>query len=78
MAKYTRYVCTLPEIIDIVNRAADLKTDALLTTKKDAVRFPRLETTPVPVYYLRVDIELLSGTESFHDTVERICRGKKI
>jgi tetraacyldisaccharide 4'-kinase len=65
------------EIIDAVNRAADYKADALLTTEKDAVRFPHLETTPVPVYYLRVDIELLSGAESFHDTVERICLGKK-
>ena len=65
------------EIIDAVNRAADYKADALLTTEKDAVRFPHLETTPVPVYYLRVDIELLSGTESFHDTVGWICLGKK-
>jgi len=61
------------EIIDAVNRAADLKADALLTTEKDAVRFPRLESTPVPVYYLRVDIELLSGAENFHDAVEHIC-----
>jgi len=66
------------EIIDAVNRAADLKADALVTTEKDAVRFPHLETTPVPVYYLRVDIELLSGAENFHDIVERICLGKKL
>ena len=37
------------------------------------VRFPRLETTPVPVYYVRVDIELLSGSENFHEAVEHIC-----
>ena len=61
------------EIIDAVNKSADLRADALLTTEKDAVRFPRLETTPVPVYYLRVDIELLSGAENFHDAVEHIC-----
>ena len=61
------------EIIDAVNRAADLHADALMTTEKDAVRFPRLETTPVPVYYVRVDIELLSGSENFHDAVEHIC-----
>jgi len=61
------------EIINAVNRAADLKADALLTTEKDAVRFPRLEVTPVPVYYLRVDIELMRGAENFHEAVERIC-----
>jgi tetraacyldisaccharide 4'-kinase len=61
------------EIIDVVNKAADLHADALLTTEKDAVRFPRLESTPVPVYYLRVDIEILSGAENFHEAVEHIC-----
>jgi len=61
------------EIIDAVNKAADLHADAMLTTEKDAVRFPRLETTPLPVYYLRVDIELLSGAENFHEAVEHIC-----
>ena len=61
------------EIIDAVNKAADLHADALLTTEKDAVRFPRLETTPVPVYYVRVDIELMSGSENFHEAVEHIC-----
>ena len=68
------------EIIDAVNKAADLHADALLTTEKDAVRFPRLESTPVPVYYMRVDIELLSGAENFHEAVEHICfrrQGKK-
>ncbi len=61
------------EIIDAVNKAADLKADALMTTEKDAVRFPRLETTPVPVFYLRVDIEILSGAQNFHDAVEHVC-----
>lgn len=61
------------EIIDAVNKAADLHADALLTTEKDAVRFPRLETTPIPIYYLRVDINLLTGEENFHEAVEHIC-----
>ena len=61
------------EIIDAVNKSADLHADALVTTEKDAVRFPRLETTPLPVFYLRVDIELLNGAENFHDAVEHIC-----
>jgi hypothetical protein len=32
-----------------------------------------LETTPVPVFYVRVDIRLLDGAENFHDAVEHIC-----
>ena len=68
------------EIIDAVNKASDLHADALLTTEKDAVRFPRLESTPVPVFYMRVDIELINGAENFHEAVEHICfrkQGKK-
>ncbi len=61
------------EIIYALNKAADLGTAALITTEKDAVRFPRLETTAVPCYYLRVDIEIMKGEESFAAAVNRIC-----
>ena len=61
------------EIIYALNRTADLGAEALITTEKDAVRFPRLETTPVPCYYLRVDIEMLKGAENFTAAVRKIC-----
>ena len=61
------------EIIYELNKTADLCADALITTEKDAVRFPRLETTPVPCYYLRVDIEILNGAENFTAAVSKIC-----
>lgn len=64
------------EIIYALNRTADMGADALITTEKDAVRFPRLETTPVPCYYLRVDIEILSGAENFAVAVDRVCNAK--
>lgn len=65
------------EIIDCLNKSADMGVDALLTTEKDAVRFPRLEKTPVPVYYLRVDIEILKGADNFREAVRHICDGKR-
>ena len=61
------------EIIYALNRTADLGAEALITTEKDAVRFPQLKTTPVPCYYLRVDIEILKGAENFTAAVGRIC-----
>ncbi len=61
------------EIIDVVNRARELSADAVLTTEKDAVRIPRLERCDVPIYYLRVDVEILSGADDFHQCIERIC-----
>ena len=50
-----------------------MHAEALITTEKDAVRFPRLEKTPVPCYYLRVDIEIISGAENFAAAVDHIC-----
>ena len=61
------------EIIEVINNARDLGAEAIITTEKDAVRFPRLDRSDVPVYFLRVDIELLSGTEDFNACIARIC-----
>lgn len=64
------------EILYALNKTADLHADALITTEKDAVRFPRFETTPVPCYYLRVDIEILKGAENFAAAVDHVCNVK--
>jgi tetraacyldisaccharide 4'-kinase len=61
------------EILYALNRTADMGADALVTTEKDAVRFPRLETTPVKCLYLRIAIEILSGAENFDSVINRIC-----
>lgn len=61
------------EIIDIVNRSQHKSADAIITTEKDAVRFPQLARYDVPVFFLRVDIEILSGEEDFHECIARIC-----
>ena len=61
------------EILYALNRTADMGADALVTTEKDAVRFPRLETSPVRCLYLRIAIEILSGKENFNQIIDRIC-----
>lgn len=61
------------ELIDIINESLELGVAAIVTTEKDAVRFPRIERWDVPIYFLRVDIELLSGTEDFDECISRIC-----
>ena len=61
------------EVLYALNRTADMGADALVTTEKDAVRFPRLETAPVKCLYLRIAIEILAGGESFTQLINRIC-----
>lgn len=70
-ADHHRY--TLQEIIDIQNEAVELGADVIVTTEKDAVRVPRLEIRDVPMYFLRVEIEMFSGQEQFHEWIRRIC-----
>ena len=65
------------EILYALNRTADMGADALVTTEKDAVRFPRFETSPVRCLYLRIAIEILRGRESFQDIINRICFRKR-
>lgn len=61
------------EILYALNRTADMGADALVTTEKDAVRFPRFEKVPVRCLYLRIAIEILAGGEHFAQIVNRIC-----
>ncbi len=61
------------EILYALNRTADMGADALVTTEKDAVRFPRFETSPVRCLYLRISIEILRGRENFTQIINRIC-----
>src|SRR2546427_431178 len=44
--------------------------------EKDAVRMPPLPEAEVkvPIYFLRVEIEILSGHESWEHCVARICK----
>ncbi len=74
-ADHHRY--TQQELIDIINRSTAFGATAVVTTEKDAVRFPKLERSSIPLFFLRVDIELLSGKEDFNECIARICFRRK-
>ncbi|OQA25900.1 MAG: Tetraacyldisaccharide 4'-kinase [Verrucomicrobia bacterium ADurb.Bin345] len=61
------------EILNLINKSLDRGAEAIVTTEKDAVRFPMIERRDLPIYFLRVEIEMLSGAEDFHDCIARIC-----
>ena len=64
---------TQQEIINTINWSIKRGAEAVLTTEKDAVRFPMVERRDIPVMFLRVEIEMLSGEEEFMDWIARIC-----
>ena len=59
---------------DFMLKADDRAVDCIVTTEKDSVRFPNVEHSLLPVYFLRVEIEILTGHESWESCVERICK----
>ena len=61
------------EINECILRADDHLADCVITTEKDSVRFPALEKTLIPVYFLRVEIEVLDNAAAFEECVSRIC-----
>jgi len=62
------------EIAGFIRRCVNRDLDAILTTEKDCVRFPKLKDMELPIYYLRVEIEILTGHESWQHCVDRICQ----
>jgi len=65
---------TEKEIREFVERCIDRDVDMIVTTEKDAVRFPKLEQIDVPIYFLRVQIEILTGQMTWENCVGRICQ----
>ena len=70
-ADHHRY--TQQEIIDFINEAKQAGAELIMTTEKDAVRIPKLDRRDIPLYFLRVEINILSGRESFDQCISRIC-----
>src|SRR6266480_4405248 len=66
------------ELQSFINRCLRRDLEMIVTTEKDAVRMPLLTETIVPMYFLRVEIEILSGQESWEHCVARICKPQPI
>ncbi len=61
------------ELIDFLNKAKANGAEYILTTEKDAVRMPKLNRRDIEFYFLRVEIDILSGQENFDQAITRIC-----
>src|SRR5438477_1232567 len=61
------------EVLNVINRSKKRQAHAIITTQKDAVRFPKLDRRDLPIYFMRVEIKILSGAKDFHDCVQKIC-----
>ncbi|MCQ2364178.1 MAG: tetraacyldisaccharide 4'-kinase [Akkermansia sp.] len=61
------------ELEAFVERCADRAMDAIITTEKDAVRFMKPGEMDVPIYFLRIQIDIISGHDNWEKLIDRIC-----
>ncbi len=64
---------TQQELLNAINRSKKRQADFIVTTQKDAVRFPKLDRRDLPIFFMRVEIKILSGAKDFQDCVRKIC-----
>jgi tetraacyldisaccharide 4'-kinase len=61
------------EILNAINRGKKRQAEIILTTQKDAVRFPKIDRRDLPIYFMRVEIKIVAGANDFQDCVRKIC-----
>jgi tetraacyldisaccharide 4'-kinase len=67
------YRFTHEDLVETYAQAAKAGAEFIVTTEKDAVRIPAAEGCPLPLYYLRLEIEILRGAKDFKEAVGKIC-----
>ena len=61
------------EILNAINRSKKRQAELIITTQKDAVRFPKIDRRDLPFYFMRVEIQIVNGANDFQDCVRKIC-----
>ena len=64
---------TQQEVLNAINRGKKRQAELIITTQKDAVRFPKLDRRDLPILFMRVEIKIVSGADDFQDCVRKIC-----
>ena len=61
------------ELQSFVTRCVRRDLEMIVTTEKDAVRFPKLDRRDLRILFMRVEIKILKGATDFNDCVRQIC-----
>src|SRR4051812_1643586 len=64
---------TQQEVLNAINRSKKRQAEMIITTQKDAVRFPKIDRRDLSIYFMRVEIKIVAGADDFHDCVRKIC-----
>lgn len=69
---------TRKDVDKFMQRCVERDMELILTTEKDAVRFPRPSSMDVPVLFLRIEVEILKGREIWDDLIRRLCHPEPV
>jgi tetraacyldisaccharide 4'-kinase len=72
------YTFNQGDIDGFMRRCVRCDIDLIVTTEKDAVRFIKPTELDVPVYFLRIEVDILEGHEVWEKLVDRICGERAI
>ena len=61
------------ELDYVFTKAKEAGAEFIVTTEKDSVRIDSKYKSVIPLFYTKLEIDILSGTEDFNKAVERIC-----
>lgn len=64
------------EVDRFMRRCVRRDADIIVTTEKDAVRFPKPAEMDVDIYFLRIEVDILSGQDVWERLVDRVCMEK--
>ncbi|MDQ8201996.1 tetraacyldisaccharide 4'-kinase [Pelagicoccus sp. SDUM812003] len=66
------------ELLEIFDEAKGGGLDFIVTTEKDAVRIPDTISFSIPLYYLRLEIDIMRGADDFDEAVSKICFSERL
>ena len=63
------------DLDEVLDQALRARAEIIVTTEKDAVRLQARFRPPIPLMFVRLEVEILGDPEGFNAAVERICLG---
>jgi tetraacyldisaccharide 4'-kinase len=61
------------DVEKFMQRCVERDMHCIVTTEKDAVRFPKPASIDVPIYFLRIEVAILKGQAIWDDLIDRLC-----
>lgn len=72
------YAFTGKDIEQLMKRSVRRDAEIIMTTEKDAVRFPRPESLDVEVYFLRIEVEIINGASALSHLIDIVCDSSSV